>query len=167
VARPTSLNAQTQRRIIEAVRQGASLSYAAKASGVDSATLRRWRRKGEIALKIKPNERSADEKRYARFCTALERALCEVEIKACAVIVNAMDIDFETASIAEMRLALRAATWFLVRRDPENYGNRPVASSEVASRPPAKEPTVEEGWATLQAIFSEDIDRWRVEHGEN
>jgi hypothetical protein len=104
---------------------------AASLAGVDAATPRRWRRKGEAAEAISARQRTPEERRFARFCTSLDRASAEVGIQAQQVIVRAIDIDLETATTAELSLACKTAQWFLVHRYPEEYSTRPrqVASA--------------------------------------
>ena len=112
--RPTALTKHVSSAIIEALKSGASMSDAA-------STLRRWRRRGEAALEVRPKERTPEERTFARFCLATERASAEVVIQAHEVINNLIDIDIENASMEEQRLALKAAIWFLVHRYPEEY----------------------------------------------
>jgi len=119
--RPTALTKHVSSAIIEALKSGASMSDAASAAGVDASTLRRWRRRGEAALEVRPKERTPEERTFARFCLATERASAEVVIQAHEVINNLIDIDIENASMEEQRLALKAAIWFLVHRYQEEY----------------------------------------------
>lgn len=128
--RPTALNKRAQDVIIDALGNGASMSDSAAAAGIDPATLRRWRRKGESALAKPIKQRNPEERRFARFCLATEHASAEAAIQATRVINGIVDIDLETASVAEQALALKAAQWFLVHRYPEDYSTNPRRETE-------------------------------------
>ena len=82
------------------------MSDAASAAGVDESTLRRWRRRGEAALEVRPKQRTPEERHFARFCLATERASAEAVVQATKVINQAIDIDLDNASVAELALAL-------------------------------------------------------------
>jgi transposase len=110
VARPTKLTAAVQRRIVEAVRNGAPRETAAEAAGVAKSTLFRWLAQG----------RAADAPaRFRDFAEALERADAEYELHAVARIERAAAEDW------------RAQAWRLARKFPQRYGQR--ALLEVAS----------------------------------
>jgi transposase-like protein len=158
VARPTALTPQTESAILEALKHGATMEQSAMLAGVDPSTLRRWRRKGESAMTVSESQRSAEERRLARFCAALSRASVEGVVKAQEVVYRAFDIEFETATMDEKRLALSAATWFLVRRCPEEYHLAPRRAT--GGRSPIQEETisVEVAWRRLSQLMNATSD---------
>jgi hypothetical protein len=97
---------------------------AAAAAGVSEETLRRWRRKGEAALAVPPGRRSPTERRYAASCGAFDQALAETAVRM-------QEVVFATATQTKDRvLAFRAATWYLVHRERDDYTTRQVVTTE-------------------------------------
>jgi transposase-like protein len=81
--RPLALTKAREVAILTAVQEGATLSAAAQVAGIDAATLRRWRRRGEAPVSKRTKDRTPDERRLVRFCAAIERASAEVVLRLC------------------------------------------------------------------------------------
>lgn len=102
MGRPTKLDDLTSQRILEAVRLGTPWYLAARAGGVDPATLRNWKaraRKGEAP--------------YDAFFARLKKAEAEAVSSALGTIRLAAD-----------QGTWQAAAWFLERRFPRSFALR-------------------------------------------
>jgi len=96
--RPSSLTPETEARILNAVRCGASYRSACAASGIGERTFHRWKARGQ--------EENAPEE-YRHFWQALTRAEHEGQIARLAVIQKASQRDW------------RAAAWLAERFEPD------------------------------------------------
>jgi hypothetical protein len=125
---PTRLTDDTQRTLLDCLRLGNPFKTAAMFAGVDVDTINQWRRKGLTALRKAASERSANERRYANFVGALERAMTEASVRAQTQIYSIMTIPLVEnglrASPEQQRVILRAAEFHLSHRDPENYSTQ-------------------------------------------
>jgi len=124
IGRPDLLNEAKAKVIVDAVRTGTTLDTAAAWAGVTAETLRRWRRRGEQALTVPPGRRSPTDRKYADFCGVLDQALAEMAVRM-------QELVYATATQTEDRaLAFRAATWYLMHRERDDYTTR----SEVTGK---------------------------------
>ena len=98
---PGKFSPERQKTITNLIRAGCTIERACNAAGIESRTLRFWRKRGK-----------AGEEPYASFCLALKEADAMGEAHRVAVIAKAGDEDW------------RAAAWLLSRRHPERWGER-------------------------------------------
>ena len=109
--------------ILAALRVGSTFDRAAAYAGIDSATLRRWRKRGELAARKKPSERSGTDNRYLAFCTALDTAMASPIVRAETLVVSTVNRGLpSTATDSDRRLALDASKFLLERRARSEYG---------------------------------------------
>ena len=101
--RPTKLSPQRQAQICEYVAQGSSREVAARACGVDPATLYRWMQRGE----------AEPAGIYRKFCEAIKKADAEAELAS-----------LRNISAAAENGVWQAAAWKLERRYPNRWGRR-------------------------------------------
>jgi len=98
--RPSKLTAETEARILSAVRCGVSQKIACEAAGVGVSTLTRWKRRAK----------DPDEPReYRDFLKRLNRARQEGIVARVAIVQKAAQTDW------------RAASWLLERDCPQDY----------------------------------------------
>lgn len=144
--RPTLLNDAKAQVILDAVRTGAPLSTAARAAGVDPETLRRWRRLGESARDNPQRAQDNTEARFVEFCGLIDQAIAEALITAQVVV-------FQSATQTnDLKLAFRAATWFLTHRDPSNYSMQVTLDTLDRETAALDEVDEREVWQKFQAI---------------
>lgn len=108
--RPRLLTPERERRILEAIAQGATRGQAAQAAGVHRATFMRWMAAGEA-------QESGPER---DFCDAVREADGAVAVAMCRVVTNAA----ETGT-------WQAAAWWLERRHPTEYGRHVAVRTET------------------------------------
>lgn len=117
MARETKYDDLRGKRICDALRKGHSYAAAARAGGIDEATLHRWRALG----------RDGDE-RYRAFCERVDQADQAAEDRAVQVLQDAMGGE-------DMRLAADTAWKWLARRRPtqwqETKGEEPLTAEEA------------------------------------
>jgi hypothetical protein len=129
------LNAQTQDRIVSAVRAGSYLDDAAALAGIGRATLFEWLTRGRLAdQKAQTGEKLTDRERlYLDFTDAVETARAEAQLRNVAIIQKAANEG-----------TWQAAAWFLERTNPRKWGrhetveigvaeDKPLESSEIAT----------------------------------
>src|SRR5258706_9635769 len=109
MARPGKLTAEAQKRIISALRIGATHEHAARSAGIHYATFRRWMQQGERASRGQ----------FCEFCEAVKRAEAEAAITWLATIERAAHTG-----------VWQAAAWKLERRYPNEWGRRDRMSVE-------------------------------------
>ena len=102
MSRPTKLNDEVQRRIVDLVRVGNFLETAAEAAGVERRTVTRWLTRGS-------EEESGP---FREFREAVEKAQAESESRDVALIAKAAKDDWQ------------AAAWRLERKFPAKYAVR-------------------------------------------
>ena len=102
--RPSKLTPETQTRIVQAIRVGATYELAAQFGGIAYNTFNEWMKKGE----------NAKAGRYRDFYEAVKEAEGDAAIKWLAVIDKAAADSWQ------------AAAWKLERRYPNEYGRRVV-----------------------------------------
>lgn len=103
MGRPTKLTPETQKRIVDGIRMGATYELASQYGGVAYNTFNEWMKAGE----------GAQSGRYRDFYEAVKKAEGEAAIGWLAKIEKA-------ASDGEWQ----AAAWKLERRYPQNYGRQ-------------------------------------------
>lgn len=101
MARPTKYTPETAKKIIEAIRVGATHELAAAYAGINQDTLTNWK------------------KRYSDFSDAVKEAEGMAAVKWLAVIDKAAQGG-----------AWQAAAWKLERKYPQQYGRRVINSYE-------------------------------------
>jgi transposase len=109
MARPVKLTDDVQKRIISALRIGATHDHAARAAGVHADTFRRWMRAGERATRGQ----------FYALCAAVKKAEAEAAVGWLATIERAAQTGI-----------WQAAAWKLERRYPEQWGRRDRMSVE-------------------------------------
>lgn len=102
MSRPTKLNEEVARRIVDLVRVGNFLETASEAAGVERRTVSRWLKRG------------AEEETgpFREFREAVEKAQAESESRDVALIAKAAKDDWQ------------AAAWRLERKFPAKYAVR-------------------------------------------
>ena len=103
---------ETRKKILEALRNGATERLAAGYGNITLQRLRSWLRRGEIEVKrIEENEEALpniDEQDYAQFFLDYNRASADIGVKLISAVVN--------------NRSWRAKAWVLERRFPSEYG---------------------------------------------
>jgi transposase-like protein len=129
MGRETKLDDLVEKRICDALSRGHSWAAAARAGGIDEATLHRWRAAGR-----------ADDggQRMREFCERVDRAEHVAEARAIEVLTSKFDSLDESVS-------LRAAQWWLERRRAEDWGAKKGDEG-------AKLPTDEECLAMVRKV---------------
>jgi hypothetical protein len=112
IGRPTKLNPATEKRLLEALRDGATYKAACAHAGIDYKTFRSWILRGEEKKSGK----------FRRFLEAVEKAEHEAEMKCIKAWVSKIDEDW------------RAAKEFLERRFPEEWGKSVAITQEAPFR---------------------------------
>lgn len=102
MGRPSKLNDELQKQIVDAIRAGAYVETAAAYAGVSKVTLYDWMKKG----------RRDEGKKYVDFLNAVEKALAASEIRDVMTITKAADLHWQ------------AAAWRLERKNPSRWGRR-------------------------------------------
>ncbi len=102
MSRPTKLNDEVQRKIVDLVRVGNFLETAAEAAGLERRTVTRWLTRGS-------EEESGP---FREFREAVEKAQAESESRDVALIAKAAKDDWQ------------AAAWRLERKFPAKYAVR-------------------------------------------
>lgn len=103
MARPTKLTKAVQKRICDAIKQGATYELAAKYAGITYETLNNWRKAGE----------EAQEGEFFQFFQAIEEAEGMAAVKWLKKIETAAN-----------KGNWAAAAWKLERRYPRDYGRQ-------------------------------------------
>ena len=106
IGRPSKLTPEVQETICKYLRAGNTFRTACELAGIAYATGIEWRARGEDRDPERPGDES-----FAAFAVATRRAE-EEAIARCAAVVQKAAIDGN----------LQAATWFLERRRPDEWG---------------------------------------------
>jgi Homeodomain-like domain len=144
VGAPDGLTADAERRIVQAVRAGATREVAAAAAGVSRRTLQRWLARG-VADDAPP--------RFRRFALAVGEAGAQREVEALARIALAGRDDW------------KADAWYLrfVRGYPERHehsgGSRPGDQPVRISHELITDPAVREQLAALKRSLADSRER--------
>ena len=130
------LNAQTQDRIVSAVRSGAYLDDAASLAGVHRATLFRWIAQGRDAQqKLEAGGTLTEKEQQVHdFCDAVETARAEAQLRNVAIIQKAANEG-----------TWQAAAWYLERTNPRKWGRHETVEIGIAD---------DEGVRTVSEIAS-------------
>lgn len=102
MGRPTKLTPDVKRRIVTAIKQGATYKLAAKYGGVHYDTFNEWMKQGE----------QDSEGEYSEFSDAVKKAEGEAAVKWLKVID------------AAGKESWQAMAWKLERRYPQEYGRQ-------------------------------------------
>lgn len=115
MGRPTKLTPETQERIIQAIRLGATYELAANYGGVHYDTMNRWRLRGQKELdriqRSKRHKMRESERPFVEFYEALKKAEGDAAVTWLARIEQ-----------AAREGTWQAAAWKLERRFPQAYG---------------------------------------------
>lgn len=114
---PDALTEKNERAILEAIRDGASVSVASAHAGLTRQTVNGWKRTGTKAAEKKASERTNFERKCMEFVVKLERNHADAVLAFQARIT-------ELSHSKNEAVALRAATWWLERRAKEDYAPR-------------------------------------------
>lgn len=104
--RPSKLTPEVQETICKYLRAGNPFKTACEAAGIGYATGKQWRQRGEDRH---PDRESGED--FVAFVAAVEKAEAEA-LARCAAVVQKAAIDG----------SVQAATWFLERRAPAEWG---------------------------------------------
>lgn len=102
MARPTKLTPAVQKRIVTAIKQGATYELAAQYGSITYKTFNEWMKQGE----------QDSEGEFCEFCEAIKKAEGDAAVKWLRVI--------EAAG----KESWQAAAWKLERRYPHDYGRQ-------------------------------------------
>jgi len=142
MVRPTKLTPDTQKRICDALRIGATFELAAQYGGVSYEAFNNWRNRGAAELDrmeraIKHTDPLPDEAMYVQFLQATKAAEAESAIGWLAKIEKAASDG-----------SWQAAAWKLERRYPNDYG-RTVVQQDHRGR-------VELSWPSVPKLGDDD-----------
>lgn len=116
MARPTKLDKNIERKILDVLKMGNYIETAAAFGGIDPSTFYRWLKRGKLHIQKtiqNPQYQIPEyEKRYVRFKRNVDQALAEAEIRELQIIMMAANEDW------------RAAAWILERRYPDKWGKK-------------------------------------------
>ena len=112
MAKPSKLNKDTKRRLLESIAAGNYLKVACAYAGISYSTYRNWMVRGEHAIKGQ----------YREFFEEVNEAIAEAEVVSVAQIKKAENQDW------------RAAAWMLERRHPERWANTHRVQLEVQKK---------------------------------
>ena len=118
--RPSKLTPEVQETICKYLRAGNAFKTACEAAGIGYATGKQWRQRGEDRH---PDRDTGED--YVAFVAAVEKAEAEA-LARCAAVVQKAAVDG----------SVQAATWFLERRAPMEWGRvdrRTIALGENQS----------------------------------
>lgn len=132
MGRPTKLNEETAKRIVQLVRAGNWFETACAAAEVTSQTVRNWIRKGTADLK------AGRVTEAAAFARSIESAGAYAEARIVNEISKAVSRDW------------RAGAWILSKKNPERFGDR--VRNENVEIPP--DPASPEQLARLKALIA-------------
>jgi transposase-like protein len=135
------LSEETIAGLEHALGGGATYEKACDYVGIDPSTLGAWRRRGRAA--IEAASENPDDEMYADLEVRLTKARASVGVLAAATVVRSMRLTDEPA------VALKAATWYLERSDPDHWDRRALI-------PPAGNAAVIDVRATLAEIEAPD-----------
>ena len=127
MAAPSKLTPDTQARIVQALRLGATFELAAQYGGVSYDTFNNWRKRGEAELD-----------RMARARTRTDAGPDELPFVQFFEATKAAEADAVVGWLAKIEKAAsdgnwQAAAWKLERRYPQDYG-RTVVQNEITRR---------------------------------
>lgn len=125
---------KTTTQILTAMALGTGYERAAAAAGVDRTSLWRWYKRGE------QDDRDGKRTKHAKFYRNFMKADAEVVGKV------------EQSLVAMTEIDVRAATWFLSKRAPQQYGNK-----DPDEREQLKKQVVEELFDFLQRRMRPEV----------
>lgn len=114
--RPVKLNAEVQRKIVDAISGGNYMETASAYAGISKDTFYRWLRRGEREKqRVAKNPRAKikkEEKMYVELSDEVEKALAKSEMRDVYIIGKAAESQWQ------------AAAWRLERKFPKKWGRR-------------------------------------------
>lgn len=119
--RPSKLTPETQKKIVDAIKMGATYELAAQYGGIHYDTFNNWMKRGvaEIEHRDKPRTKEHEEETpYIEFFEAIKQAEGDAAVLWLAKIEK---------SATEGNW--QAAAWKLERRYPDTYGRRDIKHS--------------------------------------
>ena len=111
---PSKFTPERRKRILELVREGISQSAAARATGINEATVRGWRRKAEAG--------GPESRPYVAFIRKLDEARAQNESFLLGMVKAAAPKDW------------RAAAFLLERRFRDDYGRETRAKADLPEK---------------------------------
>lgn len=161
------LTATLSKRLVEVVVTGVPLDVAIAYVGVHRETLRRWRRRGDIALEISASRRSPTERRYADFVERLDAAMAATTVLAQATLKQLIVgpppiINHETGDSlpapmtdTEKRIQADMIKFYLGRRERKHYGATAQPEQNWANERPILSPDMsgQEAWEAFTDMF--------------
>lgn len=142
--RPTLLTPELMETVVDLLKRGNYISTAAKAVGLNPATISQWVKKGND-LAESGYELDEYEQAFVIFAQEIEKARSYAQIKAVEVIRNAMPSQWQ------------AAAWYLERTDAQNWG-RTVKTELTGADGGAIQVDVDGVMRKLQAVTQRVID---------
>lgn len=144
MARPTKLDAQRQKKIVELIRAGNYQETAARAAGVSPSSFYAWMAIGEEASH-KTARLNAKDKACLEFSEAVKAAKAEAEARAVAIINK-----------AAMDGTWQAAAWYLERTASERFGRSQRIEASIEHEQKGKAPA---------EMTDEELLAYLKEHG--
>jgi len=124
VSRPTKLNDDLQKKIVDCVKAGNYIETASALAGINKSTLYDWLKRGEREKqRVAKNNRyrvRKDEKKFVKFSNAIQKALAESEVRDLTNITRASERNWQ------------ASAWKLERKFPDRWGKK--TSHEVTGK---------------------------------
>jgi hypothetical protein len=134
----SKLTADTQTKIVQALRAGNYRKAACQFAGIGESTLYRWLEQGEA------DQEANVESVYREFLEAVNRTEAEAQVEAVAMIRKAMPEDW------------RAAAHYLERRYPALWGRKQAVELTGADSGPLQ--VVVEARRRAEAMSREELD---------
>lgn len=144
MGRPTKLDAQRQKKIVELIRAGNYQETAARAAGVSPSSFYAWMAEGDKAAQ-KGGRLNAKEKACLEFSEAVKAAKAEAEARAVAIINK-----------AAMDGTWQAAAWYLERTAAERFGRTQRIEAHLEHEDKTKAPA---------EMTDEELLAYLSEHG--
>lgn len=166
------LTATLSQRLIETIETGAPLEVAIAYAGIHRETLRRWRRRGDVALEIGASRRSPTERRYADFVIRLDAAMAATTVLAQATLKQLISgpppiVNHETGESlpapmtdTEKRIQADMIKFYLGRRERNHYGaTAPPEPNWANGRPNLNsDMSGQEAWEAFTEMFGDPSD---------
>lgn len=149
--RPSSLTPEVHKDFIEATRAGSHISEAAAYAGIGERTAHAYLRRGSEAFLRGATTEDTDDPdwSYLHFQQSFLDAKGKAKVEAVGIVRSVMRGNLKVGDVTvevSAELQFRAATWYLERSDPEQWGrvNRTGLGRSIEGEPEEAEPEVEE-----------------------
>jgi transposase len=119
--RPTKLNNELQKQIVDLIRAGNYIETASACAGINKDTLYDWLKRGAREKARKDGKIDKREEIYVHFSDAVEKAIAEAEARDVMIIANASKNDW------------KASAWRLERKFPNKWGRKEHITADVTS----------------------------------